>query len=554
MAASGELVTIADIARLAEVTMPAVSNWRRRHEAFPRSELQNDQELFVATEIAHWLDGRKIAKNDLKVSEFPGATYGDRFRRNKFGVVARPETSFKEALWKELIRFRGNQDVTEYADLALGLFYLSLQKSDKWADIATAETRESGRLVEITILETLEHAPLRLQLHRALSSFQGESRSAERLREIIRVLDRPQRRADSEMGRSLWGGEVFEYLLNRFAGAEGKRGSVVTPSSVVRLLVELTTPRPGESVLDPCSDSGGFLVEAAKYVEEHGGRASDVVFFGQTILERSWALARMNLDLHRVSADLAVRPGIALDDDLHSGRQFDAIMANPPFNISNWRRGDPTDRCWRYGVPPASNANFAWLHHIWSSLAEGGRAAVVMANNALSSEQAGEGRIRAAMVEDGIVEALIALPPRLFANTAIPVTVWLLRRPSNTRDDEVLFVDARTLGAMISRTQRGLLPDDNRRIVGTVLEWRGRQNQERYQNVQGFSASATIQEIRKNEYRLTPGRYVGTGIRTGMSVDSVIELRHELDRLHLRATEIDAVADQKLGRFTAWNL
>ncbi|MGH4008660.1 MAG: N-6 DNA methylase [Pseudonocardiaceae bacterium] len=552
MAVSDDLVTMADIARLAEVTLPAVSNWRRRHETFPRSERRNGQELFVTAEVAHWLDSREVAKGDLKASELSGITYGDRFRRNKFRVVTGSQARFKESLWKELSRFRGAEDIAAYADLVLGLLYLSVQKRDKWVDIAAAGVWESGQLVEIAILETLEHRPLLLRLHRALSSFRGESRGVERLGEVIRVLDQVQRMADSEMDRSLWGGEVFEYLLNRFAAVEGKRGLVVTPPSVIRLLVELIALKPGESVLDPCSGSGGFLVEAAKYIEEHGGRASDVVFFGQAILERSWAFTRMNLDLHRVRADLAARPGIALHDDLHSGRRFDAILVNPPFNMSDWRSGQPTDRCCRYGSPPKSNANFAWLQHIWSSLAEGGRAAVVMANNALSSEHAGEGRIRAAMVEDGVVEALIALPPQLFSTTAIPVTVWLLRRPGNMRDDEVLFVDARMLGSMISRTQRDLLPDDNRRIVDTVLKWRDRQ-QQRYQNIHGFSASAAIQAIREHEYQLTPGRYVGTEIRTGMSANSVIELRYELDRLHLRAMEVDAIADQQLSRITAWN-
>lgn len=505
----------------------------------------------MAEEVAHWLDSREVAKDDLKASEFPGISYGDRFRRNKFRIVTKPGARFKEALWKELSRFRGAEDIAVYADLVLGLLYLSVRQHDKWVDIAAAEAWESGQLVEIAILETLEHKPLLLQLHRALSSFRIESRGAERLDEIIRILDQVRRMADSELDRSLWGGEVFEYLLNRFAAAEGKRGLIITPPSVVRLLVELIAPKPGESVLDPCCGSGDFLVEAARYIEGQGDPASAIIFFGQAILERSWALARMNLDLHHVLADLAARPGIALHDDVHSGRRFDAILANPPFNMSHWQSGHPTDHCWRYGSPPQSNANFAWLQHIWSSLAEGGRAAVLMANNALSSDQAGEGRIRAAMVEDGVVEALIALPPQLFAATAIPATVWLLRRPG-TQDDEVLLVDARRLGSMISRTQRGLLPDDNRRIVDTVLKWRGRQ-QKGYQNVQGFSASVAIQEIREHEYQLTPAKYVGTGIRTDMSANSIIELRRDLDRLHLRAMEVDAIADQQLKRMIPWN-
>lgn len=544
-----DLITMADIARLAEVKLPAVSNWRRRHETFPRLERRNGQELFVAAEVAHWLDGRKIARNDLKDNEFPGTTYGSRFRSNNLRIAARPEARLKEVLWKELSRFRGVEDIAVYADLVLGLLYLSVRERDRWVDIAAAGASESVNLVEMAIFE---HEPALLQLHRALSSVRVESRGVERLGEIIRVLDQMQWRTDSEEGRSRWGGEIFEYLLNRFAAAEGKRGLVVTTPSVVRVLVELIALKPRESVLDPCSDSGGFLVGAARYVEAHGGRTSDVSFFGQAMLERSWWLARMNLDLHGVSADLAARPGIAFDDDLYADRRFDAILANPPFNMSNWRSGYLSDRCWRYGAPPKSNANFAWLQHIWSSLAEGGRAAVVMANSALSSEQAGEGGIRAAMVEDGVVEALIAMPPQLFATTAIPVTVWLLRRPSDTRDDEVLFVDAGKLGGMMSRTQRGLLPDDIRLISDTVHEWRDRRNQEGYQDLQGFSASVAIQEIREHDYQLAPGRYVGTGITTGMSAASVGEIRRELDRLRLRAVEVDAIADRQLDRIAAW--
>ncbi|MFL6147432.1 MAG: N-6 DNA methylase, partial [Pseudonocardiaceae bacterium] len=495
------------------------------------------------------LDGRKIARNDLKDSEFPGTTYGTRFRGNNFRIVPRPEATLKEVLWKELSRFRGAEDIAVYADLVLGLLYLSVQKRNRWVDIAAARASESTNLVEMAIFE---HEPALLQLHRALSSVRVESRGVERLGEIIRVLDQVQWRTDSEDGRTRWGGEVFEYLLNRFAAAEGKRGLVDTPPSVVRVLVELIAPKPGDNILDPCCGSGGFLVEAAKYAEAHGGRASDVSFFGQAMLERSWWLARMNLDLHSVPADPAVRLGIALDDDLYAGRRFDAILANPPFNMSDLRGGHPADRDWRYGVPPKNNANFAWLQHIWSSLADGGRAAVVMANGALSSEQAGEGAIRAAMVEDGAVEALIALPPQLFATTAIPVTVWLLRRLSDTRAGEILFVDARKLGSMISRTQRDLLPDDIRRIANTVLEWRDRRNKEGYQDLPGFSGSVAIQRIREHDYQLAPGRYVGTGITTGMSTDSVVELRREIDGLHLRAVEVDAIVDRQLDRIAAW--
>lgn len=549
MSLSDGLLTMADIASLAEVERPAVSNWRRRYETFPRSKSRNGQELFVAAEVAHWLDGRKIARNDLKDDEFPGATYGTRFRRNDTGVATRPEVEFKKMIWKELIRFRGAEDIAVYTDLVLGLLYLSVRERDRWVDVAAAEGSGIASIVELAIFE---HKPALLRLHRALTSFQVGSRGVERLGEIIRILDRVRWRTDSEEGRSRWGGEIFEYLLNRFAAAEGRRGVVITTPSVVQVLAELIALKPGESVLDPCSDSGGFLVGVAKYVEACGGRASDVSFFGQSIQERTWWLTRMNLDLHGISADLAARPGFVFDDDPHAGRRFDAILANPPFNVSDWRGDHSVDRSWRYGVPPRSNANFAWLQHIWSSLAEGGRAAVVMANGALSSEQAEEGRIRAAMVEDRVVEALIAMPPQLFAATAIPVTVWLLRNPSDTRDDDVLFIDARKLGSMISRTQRDLLSDDIRLISDAVFEWRDCRNRKRYRSHQGFSASVAIQEIREHDYQLAPGRYIGTGATTAVSAGSVVELRRELDRLHRRAMEVDAIADRKLDRIAPW--
>jgi type I restriction enzyme M protein len=261
----------------------------------------------------------------------------------------------------------------------------------------------------------------------------------------------------------------------------------------------------------------------------------------------------MNLELHGVVADLAPHPGSALREDLHAGRQFDVIMTNPPFNISGWSNGDPaSDPRWRYGTPPEGNANFAWLQHVVSCLAPEGRAAVVMANGALSSEHAQDRTIRAAMVEDGVVEALIALPPQLFSSTAVPVTVWLLRCPTAETDGEVLFVDAHALGGMVSRTQRILTQEDVRQITATYGAWRDRWSHGGYEDIRGFSASVTTQEIRAHDYRLTPSTYVGAPIATPKPAETALGLRRRLDRLRAHAIDVDAMAERQLNRIDAW--
>jgi type I restriction enzyme M protein len=538
-----------EIAWLADVKLPTVSNWRRRHESFPESERRDGREYFLVDEVANWLDNRKISKGDLKKGELPGATYGVRVHRKQRQVT--PSAEQKEALWKVLNRLHGAEDIAVYADLVLGLLYLFARERDQWSDMLTADNQEMVQLLELAILAQGE---LFSSVHRSWRSVLNDSRGKERLAETIRAIDQVEQwTAHKEDARSpQWAGEVFEYLLSRFVAAEGKRGAVVvTPPSVVRVLVELIALKPGESLLDPCSDSGGFLLGTAKYLAAHGSRTSSADLAGQAILRRSWSLGRMNLALHDVRADLAARPGIALHDDLHAGKRFDAVLANPPFNMSDIADYQPTDGRWRFGLPPKSNANFAWLQHIWSSLAEDGRAAVVMANGALSSEQAGEGRIRAAMVEGGVVEALIALPAQLFPTTAIPVTVWLLRRPREARNDEILFIDARELGSMISRSQRDLSSDEIRRIADTVVAWRKRDDQDGYQDVQGFSASVGIEGVRKHDYQLTPGRYVGARISTHTPENKVPELRRELARLSLRAEAAEAAVKREFDKIAA---
>jgi type I restriction enzyme M protein len=313
-------------------------------------------------------------------------------------------------------------------------------------------------------------------------------------------------------------GEVYEYFLDKFARAEGRRaGEFYTPRTVVRLLVEVLEPYSGR-VYDPCCGSGGMFVQAEKFVLEHRGRRDDIAVYGQESNERTWRLAKMNLAIHGISGDLGPKWEDTFYADKHPDIRADYILANPPFNDSDWARTVDDPR-WRYGTPPAGNANFAWLQHIASKLAERGAAGVVLANGSMSSRQSGEGEIRAAMVEADLVVCMIALPPQLFRTTQIPACLWFLasdKSPQGSRrlDDrrgEVLFIDARGMGTMISRTERVLTEEELARIAGAYHAWRGTASAkgEKYEDVAGFCYSATLEEIRAHDHVLTPGRYVG---------------------------------------------
>jgi type I restriction enzyme M protein len=557
MGTAGAYITSAEIAELAGVALSTVSNWRRRHKSFPGPEKREGREYYLFAEVAQWLDGREVAKNDLRPGESKGVTYGERLRdrdprtAQRENIVTQDSGRQKEAVWKELGPFRGTADIAAYADLVLGLLYLAGQEPDRWSDILAAG-RNSAQSTELAILE---HRPALLQLHRSWRSVLLESRGEERFDNIVRVIDRVTRRPDSAGDEPRrWVAEVFEYLLSKFAAAEGRRGAVViSPRSVVRVLAEVVALQPGESLLDPCSDAGSFILGAAKYVEAHGGLAADVSFAIQPLLERSWSIAWMNLALHGVAAAFAPRPGLALNDDMHAGKRFDAIVANPPFNLSNWADDGSAERHWPFGVPPRGNANFGWLQHAWSALADNGRAAVIMPNGATSSNHSLEGRIRARMVDEGAVEALIALPSQLFSTTAIPVTVWLLRRSAETRSEEILFIDARALGAMVNRSQRDLADDDVHRIASTLTVWRDRRRRgEHNQDQRGFTASEDITDVRRQTYVLMPGRYVRAEVATNKPTQAIPDLRRDLDDLHRRAIEADAAADRQLGRIETW--
>jgi type I restriction enzyme M protein len=310
-------------------------------------------------------------------------------------------------------------------------------------------------------------------------------------------------------------GRVYEYFLSQFASAEGKKGGqFYTPRCVVRVLVEMLAPYKGR-VFDPCCGSGGMFVQSEKFVEAHGGRIGDIAVYGQESNPTTWRLAEMNLAIRGIEAHLGSEHADSFRRDLHPDLKADYVLANPPFNDSDWSgaqlRDDPR---WKYGVPPAGNANFAWVQHFIHHLAPTGIAGFVLANGSMSSNQSGEGDIRKAIVEADLVDCMVALPGQLFYATQIPVCLWFLARAKKNgkfrdRRKETLFIDARKMGVLIDRVHRDLTAEDVERIAGTYHAWRGDKGASKYEDVPGFCKAATTEDIAGHGYVLTPGRYVG---------------------------------------------
>lgn len=309
-------------------------------------------------------------------------------------------------------------------------------------------------------------------------------------------------------------GRVYEYFLGKFASAEGKLGGeFFTPRCIVRLLVEMLEPYKGR-IYDPCCGSGGMFVQSEKFVEAHGGRVGDIVVYGQELNQTTWKLAHMNLSIRGIEAHLGDTWASTFTKDQHPDLKADFVIANPPFNISDWQ-GDQLreDSRWKYGTPPEGNANFGWIQHMISKLSPSGTAGFVMANGSLSSNQSGEGDIRKAIVEADLVDCVISLPSQLFYTTQIPACLWFLSRNKGQRGKfrdrrgQTLFIDARKLGSMVSRVNRELLEEDIRRIADTYHAWRNQGGT--HADVAGFCRAATLDEVRQHGFVLTPGRFVG---------------------------------------------
>lgn len=318
--------------------------------------------------------------------------------------------------------------------------------------------------------------------------------------------------ADIDADRDILG-RVYEYFLLKFDMAYGRAaGEFYTPRDVVQLLVEMVEPYEGR-VYDPCAGSGGMFVQSANFVTAHGGSVDDIAVYGQESNPTTWKLAKMNLALKGIEADLGDQWADTFANPKHPDLKADFALSNPPYNIDSWHRVEDDPR-WRYGVPPVRNSNYAWMQHILHHLAPGGSAGVVMANGTLTTEQSGEHHIRRKMLEDDVVDCIVTLPSQLFYTTQIPVCLWFFSRArtglkgQRKRTGEVLFINAKHVGEMVSRTNRELTEDDIQRIAGTYHAWRGTSD-DAYEDEAGFCRSVPLDEILEHDGVLTPGRYVG---------------------------------------------
>lgn len=358
-------------------------------------------------------------------------------------------------------------------------------------------------------------------------------------------------------------GRIYEYFIGEFASSEGKRGGeFYTPKSVVSILVEMLEPTSGR-VYDPCCGTGGFFVQSEKFIEAHQGRIGDIAVYGQERNHTTFRLARMNLAIRGILGDIRWNQEGTLKRDAFPDERFDFILANPPFNISDWD-GDQLreDHRWRFGTPPVGNANFAWMAHVHHHLSANGIAGVVMANGSMSSMQSGEGDIRKAMVQQDAVDAIVALPGQLFFGTPIPACLWILAKDKSNgqaagrtlrdRRQEVLFIDARKMGALIpgSRKQKQLSPDEIGKIAGAYHAWRGELGDDAYADEPGFCKTATIDEIEDHNFVLTPGRYVGAGAveeDAEAFVEKFDRLMGELREQFAEGRRLEAEIEAKLG-------
>ncbi len=464
---------------------------------------------------------------------------------------------FEAQLFLAADKLRGNLEPSDYKHVALGLIFLKyisdafetkrtallaedpksaedpdeylaenvfwVPKDARWSHLqAKAKQPTIGKLIDDAMLSIeSNNASLKGVLPK---DYNRPALNKVMLGELIDLISSIAMHEEGEKAKDILG-RVYEYFLGGFAGSEGKRGGeFYTPRSVVRVLVEMLEPFPDKSrkiegrVYDPCCGSGGMFVQAERFVETHGGRIGDIAIYGQESNYTTWRLAKMNLAVRGIDADIRWNNEGSFHKDELKDLRFDYILANPPFNVSDWG-GDRLreDARWKYGVPPASNANYAWLQHILWHLSPNGTAGVVLANGSMSSAQSGEDVIRHAMVEADVVDCMISLPGQLFYSTQIPACLWFLARNKNPggkwrgRRGEVLFIDARKLGKLAegSRIHKELSGQEIEHVSRTYHAWRGEPKAGKYEDIPGFCKAATLDEIRKHNHVLTPARYVG---------------------------------------------
>lgn len=525
---AAQIIGIDEIAAMAGVSVPAVTQWRKKQGSdFPAPLSGYETLVFEKDAVEAWL----------------------KKKNKKFKPL-----NLEATLWAAADKMRGHMDAAEYKHVVLGLIFLKyisdafearhqhlleLEKTEgadpedpdeyraehvfwvppdaRWDKLqAAAKQPEIGTLID-SAMDAIEreNPSLKGVLPKDYARPVLDKRRLGELIDLISGIGLGGR--DNQSQDVL--GRVYEYFLGQFAGKEGKKaGEFYTPRHIVRLLVEMIEPYKGR-VYDPCCGSSGMFVQSEEFIRAHGGRLGDISIFGQESNPTTWRLAKMNLAIRGIEANLGERAADTFHTDLHPDLKADFILANPPFNMSDWG-GDRLrdDVRWRYGTPPVGNANFAWMQHMIHHLSPNGMLGLVLSNGSMSSNSSGEGEIRKNIVEADLVDCMVALPGQLFYGTQIPACLWFVARDKTgkptkggkalrNRRGSVLFIDARRLGTMVSRTQKELTDEDISRIAETYHAWRA--TAAAYDDVPGFCKSATLEEIRQHGHVLTPGRYVG---------------------------------------------
>ncbi len=451
----------------------------------------------------------------------------------------------KKTLWATADKLRNNMDAAEYKHVVLGLIFLKYisdsfedlyekLKGDEYSDPEDKDEYLAENVFYVppsARWNFLQHQRAKLpsigkDIDDAMDAIEKDNPTLKgvlpknyarpaldktRLGELLDLIGNVGFKEKGHSSKDLLG-SVYEYFLGMFADAEGKRGGqFYTPESIVKLLVEMLEPYEGR-IYDGCCGSGGMFVQSEKFLDAHGGKIGDISVYGQESNPTTYKLAKMNLAIRGIDAKIEL--GDTFHNDKHKDLKADYIIANPPFNISDWGGEQLQDsHLWRYGVPPSGNANYGWLQLFMNKLSNTGTAGIVLANGSMTTNSGTEGDIREKLITEGAVDCMVALPTQLFVNTQIPACLWFLARDKNNkkyrnRENEILFIDARKLGSMVSRKSKKFRDEDIAQISETYHNWRNKDGN--YEDIQGFCKSASMEEVKDNNYVLTPGRYVGT--------------------------------------------
>lgn len=498
---------------------------------------------------------------------------------------------FENKLWEMADKMRGHMDSAEYKHVVLGLIFLKyisdafqakyddlaarqetdytdpedrdeyaaanifwVPKEARWEKLrAEAKQPSIGQFVDDAMVAIEKENPT---LKGVLpKNYSRPALDKYRLGQLIDIISNIGLGDEASRSQDILG-RVYEYFLGHFAAAEGKGGGeFYTPQCIVKLLVNMIEPFRGR-IYDPCCGSGGMFVQSERFVEEHGGRLGDIAVYGQESNPTTWKLAKMNLAIRGIDADLSQHQGDSFHNDLHKDLKADFILANPPFNMSDWG-GErlKEDVRWKLGIPPVNNANYAWISHFIHHLAPNGIAGFVLANGSMSTSTSSEGDIRKSIIEADLVECMIALPGQLFYTTQIPVCLWFVtrskkaepRRGYRDRSGKVLFIDARKMGKLIDRVHRELDNEDIATISNVYHQWRNADGD--YEDKPGWWKSATLEEVKSHSYVLTPGRYVGAEEVEDDGIpfeEKMAELSATLYKQFVKADELEAMIRKNL--------